>query len=114
MAAAPRIDALRARIRCVEEPQFTADYHDPGKRSIANGLTVHFKDGSALDEVLVEYPIGHPRRRDEGLPLLEEKFRRNLARRFDAQRQQRILEVALDQARLEAMPVRDFMDLLAA
>ena len=114
VAADPRIDALRARIRCVEEPQFTADYHDPGKRSIANGLTVHFKDGSALDEVLVEYPIGHPRRRDEGLPLLEEKFRRNLARRFDAQRQQRILEVALDQARLEAMPVRDFMDLLAA
>ena len=114
VAADPRIDALRARIRCVEEPQFTADYHDPGKHSIANGLTVHFKDGSALDEVLVEYPIGHPRRRDEGLPLLEEKFRRNLARRFDAQRQQRILEVALDQARLEAMPVRDFMDLLAA
>ena len=114
VAADPRIDALRARIRCVEEPQFTADYHDPGKRSIANGLTVHFRDGSALDEVLVEYPIGHPRRRDEGLPLLEEKFRRNLARRFDAQRQQRILEVALDQARLEAMPVRDFMDLLAA
>ena len=98
VAADPRIDALRARIRCVEEPQFTADYHDPGKRSIANGLTVHFKDGSALDEVLVEYPIGHPRRRDEGLPLLEEKFRRNLARRFDAQRQQRILDVALDQA----------------
>ncbi len=113
VAADPRIDALRARIRCVEEPQFTADYHDPDKRSIANGLTMHFKDGSALDEVLVEYPIGHPRRRDEGLPLLEEKFRRNLARRFDAERQQRILDVALDQARLEAMPVRDFMDLLA-
>ena len=113
VAADPRIDALRARIRCVEEPQFTADYHDPDKRSIANGLTVHFKDGSALDEVLVEYPIGHPRRRDEGLPLLEEKFRRNLARRFDAQRQQRILDVALDQDALEAMPVRDFMDLLA-
>ena len=113
VAADPRIDALRARIHCVEEPNFTADYHDPDKRSIANGLTVHFKEGSALDEVLVEYPIGHPRRRDEGLPLLEEKFRRNLARRFDAQRQQRILEVALDQAALEAMPVRDFMDLLA-
>jgi len=113
VAADPRIDALRARIRCMEEPQFTADYHDPGKRSIANGLTVHFKDGSALDEVLVEYPIGHSRRRDEGLPLLEEKFRRNLARRFDAQRQQRILDVALDQDALEAMPVRDFMDLLA-
>ncbi|WP_287596436.1 bifunctional 2-methylcitrate dehydratase/aconitate hydratase [Thermomonas sp.] len=114
IAADPRIDALRARVRCVEEPQFTADYHDPDKRSIANGLTVHFRDGSALDEVLVEYPIGHPRRRDEGLPLLEQKFRRNLARRFDAARQQRILDVALDQARLEAMPVREFMDLLAA
>ncbi|MDE2407881.1 MAG: bifunctional 2-methylcitrate dehydratase/aconitate hydratase [Xanthomonadaceae bacterium] len=113
VAADPRIDALRARIRCVEEPQFTADYHDPDKRSIANGLTVHFKDGGTLDEVLVEYPIGHPRRRDEGLPLLEQKFRRNLARRFDAERQQRILDVALDQARLEAMPVREFMDLLA-
>lgn len=113
IAADPRIDALRARIRCVEEPQFTADYHDPDKRSIANGLTVHFKDGSALDEVLVDYPIGHPRRRDEGLPLLEQKFRRNLARRFDAARQQRILDVALDQAALEAMPVREFMDLLA-
>lgn len=113
VAADPRIDALRARIHCAEEPNFTADYHDPDKRSIANGLSVHFKDGSALDEVLVEYPIGHPRRRDEGLPLLEEKFRRNLARRFDAQRQQRILDVALDQGALEAMPVRDFMDLLA-
>ncbi len=113
VAADPRIDALRARIRCVEDPDFTADYHDPDKRSIANGLTVHFTDGSTLDEVLVEYPIGHPRRRDEGLPLLEQKFRRNLARRFDAGRQQRILAVALDQARLEAMPVREFMDLLA-
>jgi 2-methylcitrate dehydratase len=114
VAADPRIDTLRAKIRCVEDPQLTADYHDPDKRSIANGLTVHFKDGSVLEEVLVEYPIGHPRRRDEGLPLLEEKFRRNLARRFDAQRQQRILDVALDPPALEAMPVRDFMDLLAA
>lgn len=113
VAADPRIDALRARIRCVEEPQFTADYHDPDKRSIANGLTVHFNDGSVLDEVLVEYPLGHRRRRAEGIPLLEEKFRRNLARRFDAERQQRILAVALDQVTLEAMPVRDFMDLLA-
>ncbi|WP_374249231.1 bifunctional 2-methylcitrate dehydratase/aconitate hydratase [Thermomonas sp.] len=113
VAADPRIDALRARIRCVEEPQFTADYHDPDKRSIANGLTVHFNDGSVLDEVLVEYPLGHRRRRADGIPLLEEKFRRNLARRFDAGRQQRILAAALDQATLEAMPVRDFMDLLA-
>ncbi len=113
VAADPRIGALRARIHCIEEPQFTADYHDPDKRSIANGLTVHFKDGSALDEVLVEYPIGHRRRRDEGIPLLEDKFRRNLARRFPPERQQRILDVALDPQRLDAMPVREFMDLFA-
>ncbi len=111
VAADPRIDALRAKIRCVEDPDFTADYHDPDKRSIANGLNVTFKDGTKLDEVLVEYPIGHRRRRAEGIPLLEAKFRRNLARRFDEARQQRILDVALDQARLEAMPVQDFMAL---
>lgn len=114
VAADPRIDALRARIHCVEEPQFTADYHDPDKRSIANGLTVFFRDGSMLDEVLVEYPIGHRRRRDEGIPLLEDKFRRNLARRFAPARQQRILDVALDPQRLDAMPVRAFMDLFVA
>ncbi len=114
VAADPRIDALRARIRCVEEPQFTADYHDPDKRSIANGLSVTLSDGSVLDEVLVEYPIGHRRRRAEGIPLLEAKFRRNLARRFDETRQQHILAIALDQARLEALPVHEFMDLFAA
>ncbi|WP_297832644.1 bifunctional 2-methylcitrate dehydratase/aconitate hydratase [Thermomonas sp.] len=114
VAADPRIDALRAKIRCVEDPDFTADYHDPDKRSIANGLNVTFKDGTKLDEVLVEYPIGHRRRRAEGIPLLEAKFRRNLARRFDEARQQRILDVALDQARLEAMPVQDFMALFVA
>ena len=114
VAADPRIDALRAKIRCVEDPDFTADYHDPDKRSIANGLNVTFKDGTKLDEVLVEYPIGHRRRREEGIPLLEAKFRRNLARRFDEARQQRILDVALDQARLEAMPVQDFMALFVA
>jgi 2-methylcitrate dehydratase len=112
VAADPRIDALRARIRCVEDPDLTTDYHDPDKRSIANGLNVTFKDGTKLDEVLVEYPIGHRRRRDEGIPLLEEKFRRNLARRFDAAAQQRILDVAMDQTTLEAMPVSAFMDLL--
>ncbi|MBZ0086896.1 MAG: bifunctional 2-methylcitrate dehydratase/aconitate hydratase [Thermomonas sp.] len=114
VASDPRIDALRAKIHCVEDPAFTADYHDPDKRSIANGLTVTFNDGSKLDEVLVEYPIGHRRRRDQGIPLLEEKFRRNLARRFDADRQQAILDVTLDQARLEALPVQDFMALLVA
>ncbi len=114
IAADPRIDTLRAKIRCVEDPAFTADYHDPDKRSIANGLTVTFKDGSRLDELLVEYPIGHRRRRADGIPLLEAKFRRNLARRFDETRQQAILDAALDQSTLEAMPVQDFMALFVA
>ncbi|VVE24070.1 bifunctional 2-methylcitrate dehydratase/aconitate hydratase [Pandoraea anhela] len=112
VAADPRIDALRARIVCEEDPQFTRDYHDPDKRSIANGLTVTLNDGVTLDEVLVEYPIGHKRRRDEGLPLLVEKFRTHLARRFAPRAQARILEVALDRRKLEAMPVHAFVDLM--
>jgi 2-methylcitrate dehydratase len=112
VAADPRIDALRERITCVEDPQFTRDYHDPDKRSIANALTVEFADGSKLAEVVVEYPIGHKRRRAEGMPVLVEKFRRNLARRFAARQQQAILDVALDAGRLSATPVNAFVDLM--
>ncbi|HTI67519.1 MAG TPA: bifunctional 2-methylcitrate dehydratase/aconitate hydratase [Caulobacteraceae bacterium] len=111
VALDPRIDALRDKIRCVEDPQFTADYHDPDKRSIANGLTVTFKDGVVLDEVVVEYPLGHKRRRAEGIPLLEAKFRTNLSRRFPAARQAAIAAPSLDQERLEAMAVNDYVDL---
>lgn len=111
VAADPRIDALRDKIVCVEDPQFTADYHDPEKRSIANALTVELSDGTVLPEVVVEYPIGHKRRRDDGIPLLVEKFKTNLARRFPARQQQAILAVSLDQARLEAMPVNEYVDL---
>ncbi|KVN41722.1 2-methylcitrate dehydratase [Burkholderia pyrrocinia] len=111
VAADPRIDALRAKTACVEDPQFTKDYHDPDKRSIANALTIEFDDGSTLAEVAVEYPIGHQRRRADGIPLLVEKFRTNLARRFPAKQQQAILDVSLDQAKLEAMPVNEYVDL---
>lgn len=110
-AADPRIDALRDKIVCVEDPQCTADYHDPDRRSIANALTVELNDGTVLPEVAVEYPLGHKRRRAEGIPLLVEKFRTNLARRFPARQQQAILAVSLDQARLEAMPVNEYVDL---
>ena len=68
VAKDPRIDALRDKIVCVEDPQFTQDYHDPDKRSIANALTVEFTDGKKLKEIVVEYPIGHKRRRKEGMP----------------------------------------------
>jgi 2-methylcitrate dehydratase len=111
VARDPRIDALRAKMACVEDPQFTKDYHDPDKRSIANALTIEFADGSTFDEVVVEYPLGHKRRRAEGIPLLVEKFRTNLARRFPAKQQQAILDVSLDQAKLEAMPVNEYVDL---
>ncbi|MEW6720949.1 MAG: bifunctional 2-methylcitrate dehydratase/aconitate hydratase [Thermodesulfobacteriota bacterium] len=111
VAADPRIDALREKIVCVEDPAFTADYLFPEKRSIANALTVEFEDGSRLPEVVVEYPIGHKRRRAEGIPLLEAKFRANLARRFPADRQKAILDVSLDPPRLEKMPVHEYVDL---
>lgn len=111
VATDPRIDALRERITCFEDKGFTADYHDPEKRSIANALTVELVDGSTLPEVVVEYPIGHRRRREEGIPLLVEKFRTNLARRLPVDRQQAILDCSLDQASLEEMPVSDYVDL---
>ncbi|MFM0291290.1 bifunctional 2-methylcitrate dehydratase/aconitate hydratase [Paraburkholderia megapolitana] len=111
IAQDPRIDVLREKMICVEDAQFTQDYHDPDKRSIANALTVEFNDGTALDEVVVEYPIGHKRRRTDGIPLLVEKFRTNLARRFPVKQQQAILDISLDQARLEAIPVNEYVDL---
>ncbi|MEO6959780.1 MAG: bifunctional 2-methylcitrate dehydratase/aconitate hydratase [Burkholderiaceae bacterium] len=111
IAADPRIDALRDKIVCREDSAFTADYHNPEKRSIPNALTVEFNDGSRLDEIVCEYPIGHKRRRQEGIPLLEDKFRINLARRFPARQQQRILDVSLNQQALEAMPVHEYVDL---
>ncbi len=111
IAADPRIDALREKIICVEDPAFTTDYHDPDKRSIANALTVEFKDGSKLDEIVVEYPIGHKRRRRDGIPLLESKFRINLTRRFPAKQQDAILKVSLDQHALENTPVHEYVDL---
>jgi 2-methylcitrate dehydratase len=106
----PRIDAVRGRITCVEEPSFTRDYHDPEKRSIANSLRMELNDGTVLEET-VEYPIGHRRRREEGLPLLVEKFKSNLRRRFDGDRQQRILDASLDRERLESMAVNEYVDL---
>jgi 2-methylcitrate dehydratase len=112
IASDPKIDLLRDKIDCVEDPQFTRDYHDPEKRSIANALTVEFKDGKRLAETVVEYPIGHKRRRKEGMPVLVEKFRTNLARRFPSKQQKAILDLCMDQARLEQTSVSEFVDLM--
>jgi 2-methylcitrate dehydratase len=111
IASDPAIDALREKIVCVEDPAFTVDYHDPSKRSIANALTVEFKDGSKFDEVVVEYPIGHARRRTDGIPLLIEKFKINLARIFSADQQKRILDVSMDYKKLSEMAVNEYVDL---
>jgi 2-methylcitrate dehydratase len=113
IASDPRIDALREKIVCDEDTSYTADYHDPEKRSIANAITVEFNDGSQFDEVAVEYPIGHARRRVEGIPLLIEKYKTNLARTYDADKQKKIIDLCLDYDKLTATPVNEFMDLMA-
>ena len=111
VAADPRIDALREKMTCKEDKQFTRDYLDADKRSIANGITVEFKDGSKLKEVVVEYPIGHRRRRKEGIPVLVEKFKRNLAMKIAPKKAKQIIEACEDQKHLESMPVQDFVSL---
>lgn len=112
-AADPRIDALRDKMECVENPQYTQDYLDPEKRSIANALQIFFSDGSQSENIAVEYPIGHRRRRAEGIPELVKKFRVNLARRFPAKQSIAVLGLCMDAKRLEATPVNEFMDMLA-
>ena len=110
VASDERIDKLRERMSTEEVPQFTADYHDPEKRSIANSLVVTLTDGTVLEET-VEYPIGHKRRRKDGIPLLEAKFKKNLTRRFPKKQQHSILDASLDTAKLGDMPVHEYVDL---
>jgi len=112
VARDPRIDALRDKMVCVEDKQFSKDYHDPDKRSIANAITVKFKDGTKTKEIVVEYPIGHRRRRKEGMPVLIEKFKTNLARRFPEKQRATILAAALDANKLSALPVHEFVDMM--
>lgn len=110
-AADPRIDVLRAKIFCVEDQRFTVEYHDPAKRSIGNALLVELTDGTVLDEVEVQYPVGHKRRRAEGTPLLINKFKRHIAHHFDEAHQKKILEVVSDAPSLSVLPVHKFTDL---
>ena len=109
VAADPRIDQLRTKITCTEDPQYTDDYHDPGKRSIANALTIELNDCTILPEVAVEYPIGHRLRRTEGIPLLLDKFKKNLARLGSPSSRDAIISVCNDQQAFEAMTVGEFV-----
>lgn len=108
----PRIDQLREKMMVIEEPHFTKDYLNPEKRSIANAVQVFFTDGSHTDKVLIEYPIGHKRRREEGIPLLYKKFKDNMATRFSVVVVNDLLALFEDQEKLENMPVNELMDQL--
>lgn len=109
----PRIDALREKMQVVEDKRFSEEYLDPDKRAIGNAVQVFFKDGSSTDKVSVDYPIGHRRRRDEGIPVLVRKFENALATRFEPAQAEAIRAACEDQNRLEAMPVHEFVDLWA-
>ena len=111
-ATNPLIDTLREKMEIVEDERYTREYLDPDKRSIANAIQVFFKDGSHTEKVAVEYPIGHRRRREEGIPVLEEKFKSNLATRFPSGRSDAIFTLCKDQKTLESTPVNAFMDML--
>jgi 2-methylcitrate dehydratase len=111
VAADPRIDTLRAKMEVVENKQYSLDYLDPEKRSITNAVQVFFKDGASTEKIVVEYPIGHRRRRAEGIPLLVEKFRHNLSTRFSAEKVTEIMDVFTDVEKFEAIPVNEFVDL---
>jgi 2-methylcitrate dehydratase len=112
-AADPRIDALRAKMEVIENPEYTRDYLDPAKRSIGNAVQVFFDDGTATKRVAVEYPVGHRRRRAEGVPLLLAKFEQALRERLPARTADAVLALCFDRARLEATGVQEFMSLLA-
>lgn len=107
----PRIDALRGKMQMIEDSRYTREYLEPDKRSIANAVQVFFKDGTATQKVEVEYPLGHCRRRAEGIPLLVKKFEDNLATRFSAERVRQLVKLCQDRAKLEAMPADAFMSM---
>jgi 2-methylcitrate dehydratase len=112
-ACDPRIDRLREKTEVLENPRYSRDYLDPDKRSIANAVQVFFDDGSATPRVEVEYPLGHPRRRVEGIAKLEEKFRRNAATHLSDRQIEGLLDLFRDQQRLESLPIDELMASLA-
>jgi len=113
VASDPRIDTLRSKMTVVEDPRFSRDFYDPAKRSSANAVQVHFRDGSSTPKIAVEYPFGHPRRLAGAGPVLRAKFERSLNRRYAPKRRDAILAVCDNPRQLETMPVNVFMDLLS-
>ena len=113
VAEDPRIDILRKKMTIIEDKKYSKDYLEADKRSIANRIKIYFNDGTSTDEIEVEYPIGHMRRRDEGIPVLENKFKSNLAITYDEDIAKRIFELCMSQQELEETSVVDFQSLLS-
>ena len=114
VASDPRVDQLREKMTIEEDQRYSAEYLEANKRSIANAIQIFFKDGTSTEKIEVEYPIGHRRRREQGIPLLVEKFEKNLATQFSDQRCTEILSLCMDQESLEGTSVPDFMNLFIA
>ncbi|CAP67849.1 uncharacterized protein PODANS_1_17280 [Podospora anserina S mat+] len=110
-ATSPLVESLRKKIKCVEDPQFTADYHDPALRTISNGLTVELNDGTVLPEVVIEAPLGHRLRREEAKPVIMAKYKRHLEPHYSAEKVQELLELGQNPKKLEAMEVDQYVDL---
>ena len=113
IAADPRIDALREKMIISEDKTFSADYHDPDKRSIANALQITFNDDSQTKEIVVEYPIGHRRRRSDGIPLLIEKFKRAVNEHYPSEQAQQLIDFALDRDRFSQSSINEFYSLVS-
>ena len=110
-ATSPLVESLRQKIKCVEDPQFTADYHNPALRTISNGLTVELNDGTVLPEVVVEAPLGHRLRREEAKPHILAKYKRHLEPHFSAEKVQKMVALGQDPKTLEAMSIDEYVDL---
>ena len=113
IASDPRIDSLRKKMVINEDKRYSDEYHEADKRSIANKIQIHFNDGSSTEEIEVEYPIGHKRRREEGIPVLEQKFKNNLEITYDSNKCEEIYQLCINQEKLESTSVTDFQELFA-
>jgi 2-methylcitrate dehydratase len=113
-AADPRIDTLRAKMKCVEHPRYTKEYLDPDKRSIANSVQVFFRDGTSTDRIEIEYPLGHRRRRNEAVPKILEKFQQNVGTKYVSTYAEHLSSLFKDRAQLESMSASGFMSLWTA
>ena len=113
IASDPRIDSLRKKMVINEDKRYSDEYHEADKRSIANKIQIHFNDGSSTKEIEVEYPIGHKRRREEGIPVLEQKFKNNLEITYDSNKCEEIYQLCINQEKLESTSVTDFQELFA-